>query len=73
MGGRNELSIPKWIALIDENVAFQIHPKGNKKIENDRTAKRKERQVNEINTYAGTGDIEFFAEVTAYTKQVVLN
>jgi hypothetical protein len=42
------LLIPKWVTPTKKDVFFYIHPKGNKKIKDDRAAKSKKRKVDKV-------------------------
>lgn len=65
--------MPKWIALPEKDVSLHIHPKGYKKVDDNRAAERKKRQVNEIKPDAGGGNAEPLPNGGTHAKQVVLN
>ena len=49
-------------------VATNIEPEGNKKVENEWRPQRSKRNIDEVEPHRGRGDAHLFAEITTYAK-----
>jgi len=65
--------MPQWIPPRIKNISLDVHPKSNKKINNNRRAKCHERHVDKILTDGSSGNAHFFANGRTYTKYVPFN
>ena len=67
------LQIPQWVAAGCRNVSFNVHPKCQDHVNNDRGAKRKKGDVHEPHTNAGSGYPHPVSNSSAYSKGLPFN
>jgi hypothetical protein len=67
------LLVPERVPSAVKNILLHIHPEGNKKVDDHRAAEGEKGEINKIQADTRGGDIEFFAQVSAYAKNVELN
>jgi hypothetical protein len=64
------LVVPNRVSLPKE--APEIHPKGQRQVNQNWRTKCKKRSIDEINSYFGCGNTELFSYFSAYTKRKLL-
>ena len=69
-GQLKKLFVPQRIPLAKKNIALNVHPEKDNKVDDDRRAKGEKGEVDKIEPDPGTGNVELFAEVTANAKSL---
>jgi hypothetical protein len=67
------LFIPKRISFPVGDVLLHIHPKSNKKVDDNRAAKSEKRKINKVKPYFRSSNIKLFAYIGANAKSINLD
>jgi len=67
------LQVPQRVPPRIKDIPLDVHPKSNKKINNNRRAKCHKRHIDKILADGGCGDAHFFAHGGTYPKHMPLN